>query len=293
VATFRVIFDNVRQLGQWVRPTLLLPQLGAQIHALQTLAASGHPDDRNAALVLASRFAEYAGWLSQETGEDPRAAWWTERAVELATAGGNRDMQAYALVRRGLIALYRDDAAATVALARAAQSATADPRVQGLAAQREAQGHALNGDYDACMRALDRARDRLSAVEVGTEPIIGSSQVGDITEMATGWCLLDLGRPRDAAHILARELELIPSAAWRAHARYGTRLALAYAAAGEPEMAASTVAPVLDAMGHIESATVRIELRRLARALNRWHGLTAIRETRLRLTNSLNAETYQ
>ena len=292
VTSFRVIFDNLRQLGQWVRPNLLIPQLATQVHALRTLAGQVRAGEGDAAMVLAARFAEYAGWLTQESGDDAGAVWWTDRAVELAAAGGDMEMQAYAMVRRGLIALYQHDAVGTVGLARAAQEATHDARIQGLAAQREAQGHALAGDYDACMRAIDRAASRLSVAPESAAPVIGTSQVTDVTAMATGWCLFDLGRPADAATILARELGRIPTQALRAQARYGARLALAYAASGEPEAACVAVSPVLDAIDQIESATVRSELRALARTLNRWHAEPAIRDTRLRLTNSLNTGVY-
>lgn len=292
VASFRAIFDQLRQLGQWVSPDLLIPQLATQVHALRMLGPHIRPTERAAALVLAARFAEYAGWLTQESGDDVRAAWWTDRAVDLAAAGGDPEMEAYALVRRGLIALYQHDAAGTIDLARAAQAGTHDPRIQGLAAQREAQGHALAGDYNACMRAIDRAAARLSVAATDTEangePVVGTTHVPDVVAMATGWCLFDLGRPTDAVTIISRELDRIPPHALRARARFGARLALAHAASGEPEAACTTVTPVLDTIGQIESATVRSDLRSLARALNRWHAHTPIRATRLRLTDTLN-----
>ena len=51
--------------------------------------------------------------------------------------------------------------------------------------------------------------------------------------MIRGWCLYDLGRPRDAARIIDRQLATIPEGATRAQARYGVRRALTYAAAGD------------------------------------------------------------
>lgn len=288
VASFRTIFDQVRQLGQWVSPGLLIPQLGPQVDALGQIAARSGPDGRDAALVLAARFAEYAGWLAQESGDDQTATWWTRRAVALATAGGDGDMEAYAMVRYGLIALYRHDAIATVELARAAQAAATNPRIRGLAAQREAQGHAVAGDYDACMRALERSTTLLSAAQAGGEPVIGSSNVADVVAMTTGWCLFDLGQPEEAARILGAELARIPPGAMRARARWGARLALAHASAGDPRAACTAVTAVLDTAGQLDSATVRADLRYLARMLNRWHADPETRATRLRLTDALN-----
>lgn len=288
LAAFRTIFDQLRGLGQQVAPAALMPTLVGQTHALRTLAMGAAASERPALLVLAARYAEYTGWMAQEAGDDAGAAWWTGRAVDLAEAGGDREMAAYALVRRALITLYQQDAVQTIELARLAWSTATDPRIRSLASLREAQGHALAGDYDACFRALDRAG---GAVPDGTAPgvpVIGTSQVPDPVATATGWCLLDLGRPVPAIEILRRELDRIPAAALRARARYGARLALALAAAGEPEEACRQAAPVLDACERIDSATVRADLRHLNRALGRWHAMPLVRDTRLRLAHALH-----
>jgi hypothetical protein len=112
--------------------------------------------------------------------------------------------------------------------------------------------------------------------------------VPDPVATATGWCLLDLGRPVPAAEILRRELDRIPPTALRARARYGARLALALAAAGEPEEACRQAVPVLDACERIDSATVRADLRHLNRTLGRWHAIPLVRDTRLRLAHALH-----
>jgi hypothetical protein len=272
---------------------MLIPTLVAQTHALRSMAEGSPPSQRAAVLALAARYAEYTGWMAQEAGDDGQAGWWTDRAVDLAAAGGDAEMAAYGLVRRGLIALYRHDAVATVALAEQAQAQARGPRIAGLAAQREAQGHALAGEYDACFRALDRAADLLSkddAVrgEGSSAPVMGTSTVADPVAAASGWCWFDLGYPERATEILRRELDRIPAGADRARARYGARLALALAGSGEPEEACAVADVVLDACERVDSATVRLDLRGLTRALNRWHALPEVRRTRLRLTEILH-----
>src|SRR5262245_10711188 len=157
LAAFRSMFDHVRSLGQQMSPVALLPMLVTQTHALRTMAPHCRPAIRDGALVLAARFAEFAGWMAQEAGDDARALWWTDRAVELAAAGGDQELEALALVRRALVALYRHDPVETLALAQQAQALRRSARIRGLAAQREAQGHAMAGDYDQCFRALERA----------------------------------------------------------------------------------------------------------------------------------------
>ncbi|GGY07256.1 helix-turn-helix domain-containing protein [Streptomyces minutiscleroticus] len=280
----RSLFAHYRRLGQSVDPGTLLPGLIAQTHTLREL--SGHTDarTRQELLALGSRYAEYVGWLVQETGNEQAALWWTQRAVDLAAAGGDDALAGYALVRRALVTLYQDDAQQTVALAQQAQKNTLPARIRGLAAQREAQGHALAGDRASCLRALDRARALLARQDAqGDAPVIGSMHLPDSVGMVTGWCLFDLGRPREAAKELDLQLKRVSPEAMRTQVRYGVRRALAYAADGEIDQACSLTAPLLDGVATVRSATVTIDLQRLARVLARYSDHAAVRELAPRL----------
>jgi hypothetical protein len=269
---------------------LLLPTLVAQIQVLEQLSGDVGLPTRRELLLLESRYAEYVGWLAQEAGNERAALWWTRRAVELAAAGGDHDLATYGLVRQALFALYRDDARQTIDLAQLAQSGQANPRILGLAAQREAQGHALAGDYDACMRSLDRARALLSRDSPGAAaPIIGSSNLIDSVEMVRGWCLYDLGRPRPAAEVIGGQLVRVPRRAVRTEVRYGVRRALAYAAASEVDQACHLAAGLLDSAMSIGSATVAVEIGKLARTLARHPRNKSVRELAPRLGTATGA----
>lgn len=280
----RSLFTHYRRLGQTVEPGLLLPVLIAQTHTLRELSDHTDTGTRRQLLALGSRYAEYVGWLVQETGDERAALWWTQRAVDLAAAGGDPTLAGYALVRRALVTLYRDDAVQTIALARRAQSSTLPPRIRGLAAQREAQGHALAGDLHACLRALERARTLLARQDGGSdEPVIGTMHLPDPVGMVTGWCLVDLGRPREASEELDRQLALVGQDAVRTQVRYGVRRALAHASAGEIDHACALTAPLLDGVASVRSATVTTDLQRLARILARHRDHPAVRQLGPRL----------
>ncbi|MFG1966081.1 helix-turn-helix domain-containing protein [Nonomuraea sp. NPDC049028] len=275
----RTLFDNYRQLGQVAGPAALLPALIAQTHSLQELSSGTGPRTREGLLRLASRYAEYAGWMMQESGNDQGALWWTRHAVDLAAAGGDRDLAAYGDVRHALVTLYGDDAAQTIELARRAQGRKLPPRIRGLAAQREAQGHALAGDYDACMRSLDRARVLLtgSTSQPDGPPVIGTTNLPDPVGMITGWCLYDLGRPRDAAEVMGGHMAHLPPHALRTRVRYGMRRALAHAMAGEIEHACDLTGQLLGAATTVSSATIAQDMRALARTLSRHPRNAAVR----------------
>lgn len=245
--SLRAQFDQLRKLGQSTAPKVLLPLLETQTRTVARLAADTPSATRAPALLLASRFAEFTGWMAQEAGDNGAALGWTGEAAELARAGGDPYLGSYALVRRALVTLYGGDAAGTVVLARRAQSEKLPPRIRGLAAQREAQGHALVGDERDCLRSLDRARELLDSDDArsGAEPVIGTTNVSDPAAMTTGWCLHDLGRPKAAAEVLDRECRRLPTQALRTRARYGFRRSLAHAASGEVEHACTIAGELL------------------------------------------------
>ncbi|MCR6490413.1 helix-turn-helix transcriptional regulator [Amycolatopsis sp. OK19-0408] len=289
LAALRTTFDQYRKLGTISSPTMVLGPVVAHVNTLRTLAAEQPEPMRRELLLLASRAAEYAGWMSQEAGDETAALWWTRRAVEYAAEGGDRYLASYALVREAELAMYRQDPLSTIELAMRAQAdPAAGPRILGLAARCEAQGHALVGDPDGYQRALDRATVLLSeARPAPAAPVIGSSSVTDEVALTRGWSLYDLGHPAEAAELLDSQIEGIAPGARRARARFGARRVLAHAGSGEIDHACELTRTVLADAAPVDSATVRVDLRELARVLARWHTHPAARELRAELNAML------
>ncbi|MFF3395646.1 helix-turn-helix domain-containing protein [Streptomyces sp. NPDC002669] len=288
-ALFHDQLHQMRRLGQSTAPSVLLPVLQAQAVTVTTLASQAAGSTRSGLLIAASRFAEYIGWIAQEAGDEADALKWTAQAVELARAGGDGHLADYALVRRALVTFYNGQASETIALAQQAQKGSVPPRIRGLAAQREAQGHALAGDERACGKALERARTLLAAgAEPTGAPVLGTTQLADPVSMVTGWCLYDLGRPKEAAAVLGRECRRIAPHALTTRMRYGLRSALAEAASGEIERSCETARELLAFAKIIPSATVRADVRRLDREWSRFRGHPTVRALRPSLVNVLD-----
>lgn len=278
--TFRAAFDETRAAGRLADPRFLLPTLWAATHTLRQLAAVARPPVSLGALALAGRYAELAGWMAQEAGDDRAALWWTDLAVRLAEAGGDDVLGAYAHVRRALVALYRGDVAGTVQHARQAQGRAGVPMmVQGLAALREAQGLALGGDDTNCRRAIDRGAECLAKAEDGDPllPALGPTSLADPVAVTTGWCLYDLGHPAQAVGLLDQEIARIPVGDRRAHVRFAARQALAAAAASEVDQACELTRGLLPGARDLGSATIRHDLRQLARMFRRWPAHSEVR----------------
>ena len=289
VTGLRTSFEHLRVLGSQTSPTLVLEPLVAQVRTVQALARENPEPVRSRLLLLAGRIAEYVGWLSQEAGNEQGALWWTRYAASLARAGGDRDIVSYALVREAGLALYRQDPVTTISLAQQAQQGERTSRyVLGMAARREAQGHALAGDRTSYDRALDRAGQLLESSTVDTKlyPVLGST-APDPLALARGWALADLGRASEAAALLDRELSRLPAGNRRTRARFGVRRSLAYALAGEIDQSCLTLAGTIDDAAHVDSATIRMDLRELSRALSRWRGHPAVQEIHPRISHVL------
>ncbi|MBS2553973.1 helix-turn-helix domain-containing protein [Catenulispora sp. NL8] len=310
---FETLFGQMRTLGQTASPALVLPTLVAQTETLRSLAARASAATRNRLLRLTSRYAEFTGWMAQEAGSDSGALWWTELAARLADAAGDTTLVAYTGIRRGLVAMYQGDGAATVAAVRDAEHSRWSPAIREQAARRAAQGYALQGDHAACLRALDRARElgvsampaaapaskpaaSRSSVSSASQPpnsavnkafTLGPTTMSDPLAITTGWCLFDLARWEQAADVLAPATAALSPDAARNRARYGARLALAHAALGDVPQATAITAALLDQADAADSATIRTDLRRLSRTLNRHSADPAVRALSPRLTASL------
>jgi transcriptional regulator with XRE-family HTH domain len=286
----RASFENLRALGARTSPVVVLESLRAQVGTVTALADENPDPIGSRLLLLAGRIAEYTGWMSQEAGDEPGALAWTRRASELAKAGGDTEIESYAFVREAGLALYRHDPVSTIDLARQAQRVgRTTTRTMGLALRREAQGHALAGDRYACESAMDRALELLSRSTEDDRryPVLGSTAPNPIG-LARGWALCDLGRTAEAAEVLDGELARLPAMSRRNRARFGVRRSLAHALAGEIDQSCLTLADILDDVARVDSATVRMDLRDLARTLGRWRGHRTVREIHPSLSRVLH-----
>ena len=142
---------------------------------------------------------------------------------------------------------------------------------------REAQGHALLGSTVPCLRAVERGRSLLAAQASGPQSALGLNSVTDPSGLVLGWCLFDLGEPAQAAEVLTTEIDRMPTDARRSRSRFGVRLAMAQAACGDVDGAAVTAATALADAVMVDSMTIRVDVRRLARELTRWPRHAALR----------------
>ncbi|MEU9045250.1 MULTISPECIES: helix-turn-helix transcriptional regulator [unclassified Kitasatospora] len=266
VAGYRRILEELKDIGRSTGPRFVDPSLRSISRILTDTAshAGAGADGRHEIWLLASRFAEYTGWMAQEAGNFAEALRWTDLAVRWGANGGDETMAAYALVRKAFIAEHRGDAAAAISLAgQAVGQAAATPLIRAHAARREAQGHASLGDYEACHEALERSRDHAHEdnrrgarwgprIENGSPRLIEAS------------CMVSLRRFEQAADLFATELERRPAVPpdSNSRTRFTIRQATAMAGIDRLDQACHVIEALLPTVRSLDSATIRADLGR-------------------------------
>ncbi|MFF2612080.1 hypothetical protein [Kitasatospora sp. NPDC058046] len=235
--------------------------------------------DREELLTIGTRTAEFLGWLNQDLGDFDRALFWSDRAMEWAQEAGDDVMAAYVLFRKSNQATAQRNAQKAVSLARAAQrSVGATHRIRALAAQQEAQGHALMGNPRFAQAKFDEAHEIAAAPDDShaDDALDLAYCTPTYIEMQRANCLIELGDPHTAVGMLEAELQVLPPVYRNDQGVYLSRLARAYAVSGEPEQAATAADRALSIAVDTESARAMSELTAAGKALQRWSAVPEV-----------------
>ncbi|MFJ2861519.1 hypothetical protein [Kitasatospora sp. NPDC087314] len=256
-----------------------LDSVTRHVQVLDRLQQTTGGSARDEILAIGARTAEFLGWLNQDLGDFEQAMYWSDRAMEWAQESGDDVMTAYLLFRKSNQATARRSAQQAVGLARAAQrSPGATPRIRALAAQQEAQGHALMGNQRFAQAKFDEAHELAASPddEHRDDALDMAYCTPTYIEMQRANCLLELGDPHTAVAMFEAELRTLPPVYRNDQGVYLSRLARAYAVSGEPEQAAAAADRALSIAIDTESARTMAELSAADRALQRWSGVTEV-----------------
>lgn len=221
-------------------------------------------------LRVESHWAEFASFLYDDAGDLRLRDAWADRALRLAQEAGYPDMVAYVLMRRSQWTALRDDARQAIEFAHAALNTQGTSNhIRALCALKEAQGHALIHDDRACERSLtcayglldDAGTGQTSWNDLGMREASPSSVLG---YDARCWLWL---QPRRAVTMFEEVLRRWPSDRKRSGGVHQARLALACAAANDPERAATEGLQAVDTARITRSNGIVRELKRLDRRL--------------------------
>jgi hypothetical protein len=300
LANVVMVISALRELQRgYVRADRMIGALSvtdaARTHlaAVETACRVARGADRAGALAFACRFMEFCGWLHQDSGDLPCAMYWTDRALDYAMELADQRSIAYTLMRKAAIATEAGNPAQGLGIASfALTSADAlTPRLKAVILRQTAHAHAALRETTGLARDADKAL---------AEAIQGASQDEEdrasycspmYVAMETGHSMVIAGQPEAALTVLARS-----HADWsdqeqsRDYALCVSRLATAYAAAGEPGQACATATEAIGLAYGIGSRRVITQLGTLSRLLaGKYAGDPTVTETVGRLNALTNS----
>jgi transcriptional regulator with XRE-family HTH domain len=257
----------------------LVPAVQSQMPLIEELCKDAAGPMRDEVVRVGARYAEFLGWLHQDTGDSREAMLWTNRALDYASELADPALSSYVFQRRSNIAAEAGQAGYAVGLANAAlrEERKLPNQVRAVALRARANAHALLGHDDDCRRAFDEARtfaDRAAGDGPSLAPYCSVAYI----DMEAANSALQLNRPEDAVRTLEASLTRWPAEQQRDRGLCLARLATAYAQMEDVEAAYKTgqeAAAIAQATG---SARILAELVRLQVHLARWSKLVEVAE---------------
>jgi hypothetical protein len=242
--------------------------------------------DRSEMLRFACRFTEFGGWIFQDAGDLTCAMHWTDRALDYALELGDQRTISYTLMRKAMIATESGNPALGLGIANSALKHRDDltPRLRAVIMRQRSYSNAALGEVLASARDSDGAIIEAIAGERQGEEDRAPYCTPTYAEMETGASWVLLGHPRTAIPILEKSRSDWPEHTQvRDYALCVSRLAMAYAAAGELEQACAAANEVAALAQGLGSRRVVGQIDLLHRRLGRWRQDPAVAGVRGRL----------
>jgi transcriptional regulator with XRE-family HTH domain len=242
--------------------------------------------DRIEMLRFACQFAEFGGWIFQDAGDLTCAMQWTNRALDYALELGDERVIAYTLMRKAMIATEGGTPAQGLGIADAAlrRKDSLTPRLRAVILRQRSYSNAVLGEVIATARDADEAVTEAVAGENQDEEDRAPYCTPTYAAMEAGASWVLLGHPKTAIPILEKSRsEWADHTEVRDYALCVSRLALAYAAAGDAERACAAADEVVALAQGLGSRRVVSQLGLLYRGLERWRRDPAVAGVRGRL----------
>jgi len=242
--------------------------------------------DRTEMLTFACQFTEFGGWVFQDAGDLVCAMQWTNRALDYALELGDQRVIAYTLMRKAMISTESGNPAQGLGIANSAleRGDALTPRLRAVILRQRSYSNAALGELIATARDSDEAVVEAVAGERQGEDDRAPYCTPTYAAMEAGASWVLLGHPRTALPILEKSrAEWLDHTQVRDYAWCVSRLAMAYAAAGQRERACAAADEVVALAQGLGSRRVVSQLGLLYRRLDRWRQDPAVAGVRGRL----------
>ena len=261
-------------------PRLILGAVQAHLVQLEELCGVASGRIRADLLDVGARFTEFAGWLHQDAGDTSAARYWTNRAMDYALELGDARLTSYVLMRKSNIETDAGHVAQGLGLADAALRSGSDltPGLRALALRQKAYLHALAGERDDAIAAIDKATAEVDNFVGPNEPEFTAYCSLSYIEMESAHSWAKLGKAELAAHVYSRSLTGWPQSQRRDQGLGTARLAGVYATLGDIEQAASQGQRAAELLRQSPSARTLAALRSAAKTIAMYRKLDCVKE---------------
>jgi transcriptional regulator with XRE-family HTH domain len=249
-------------------PHQLLPVAIQQMSFVEQLLAGSRGRTYDRLLYVAARFAEFTGWLHQDTGDLRAAMQWSNTALDFAQEADDPQLVSYVWMRKSNIASDARKPGLAIAFARSAlqNQDGVSSSVKAATLRQEAYSHAVSGDFDSCARAVDEAFRHVSDVPDDGDDIARYC-TPNYVDMEVAHCWVELGKIDKAVEALNRGLE-----GWRPDFRRDlglglARMALAHVRTGQLDEAVAVAQDSLVIAAETRSYRIASQLARVPRLL--------------------------
>ncbi|MGH3547238.1 MAG: hypothetical protein ACRDQU_03755 [Pseudonocardiaceae bacterium] len=205
-----------------------------QLRFVEDLLSNARGKDRKQLLYVGARYAEFAGWIYQDTGALNSAMQMSSIALDFAQEAGDETLISYILMRRSNIATdaKRPDLALKLADAALNMATHLPPRYCAVALRQRAQSFAQLAQPDDCAHTLEGAF-KFAERSVDSEKDLAQYCTPEYVEMEAAHCWIELGQADKAIGTLQHSL-----AEWKPEFRRDlglclSRLAVAHASSDQ------------------------------------------------------------
>jgi len=286
ISGLRAVHRGYLEADQQMGSLCITGSMELQMPVVERVCEVTRGADRVETLQFACRFMEFGGWLFQDAGDLACAMHWTDRALGYALELGDQRVIAYTLMRKAMIATESGNPAQGLGIANSAleRKDALTPRLRAVILRQRSYSNAVLGEVLASARDSDSALAEAIEGEQQDEADRAPYCTPSYVEMEAGASWVILGHPRTALPILERShSEWLDQSQVRDYALCVSRLATAYASAGELEQACAAAEEAMALAQGLGSRRVAGQIDHVHRRLGRWQQDAAVASLRGRL----------
>jgi hypothetical protein len=257
-----------------------------QLLAINEMCQVAHGPNRTQILFIGAKFAEFYGWISQDSGDTEAAVYWTNKALDYAQEIGDYQLVAYTLMRKSNIVTEAGMPGNGLGLANAALVAANNlaPKIRAVSLRTRARAYSLLAEKTNFERDIGEAIEYSAEQDACPANQHARYCTPSYVTMEAGMSWVEFSKPTAAIEIFQDSLSTWPSdLQTRDRGLCLARLATAAAVCRDAETACQAAAEALAVARTTGSARIHAQLMSAYNLLEPASQLAEVKELRSQL----------